>query len=360
MSAPARREAATIREEWLGLALSTRPCDRQAAEAAIRELYLLAGFGPPRFHWASSPVTALATLPPGFRPRPDEHPDRLRHWPVVESLSRLAAELRGQVDAAVRGVHRELDVLIRAGVHDPLAWSALQLVTVPEAAHDRPSRRTSWYENVTAVAWQARHDALRRLGGVEALSRAGERQARLWAAVARSCGWWWPRRDLCVLSERPSELRTEVCGERGEVRMHHDGGPAVRFADGWDVHAWHGTRVPSWVSTGPSAERIAQERNVEVRRCAIERLGWDAYIEQAGLRLVAAAPDPGNPGSELRLYDVRADTRVLLAVNGSVERDGTRRRYGLTVPWYFDDPIAAAGWTYGLSAGQYASLLRRT
>ncbi|MEV2265858.1 hypothetical protein [Nonomuraea africana] len=34
--------------------------------------------------------------------------------------------------------------------------------------------------------------------------------------------------------------------------------------------------------------RIAEEPNIEVRRCAIERLGWDVYIERAGLRLVAA------------------------------------------------------------------------
>lgn len=360
MSARAQREAATIREEWLGLALSTRPCHRQAAEAAISELYLLAGFTPLRFHWAASPVTALATVPPGVRPRPDEPPERVQDWPVVKSLTRMAGELRGRVDAAVRGAHLELDQLVRREVHDPLSWTARRLVPVLEAAHDRPLRRTSWYEDVTAVAWQARHDALRRLGGVEVFGRAQKRQAHLWAVVARSCGWWWPRRDVCVLSERPAELRAEVCGEHGEVRLHHDGGPAVRYADGWDVHAWHGTRVPSWVTTDPSAERIGRERNVEVRRCAIERLGWAAYIEQAGLRLVAAAPDPGNPGFELRLYDVRAGTRVLLAVNGSARSDGRRRRCGLTVPWYFDDPIAAAGWTYGLSAGQYASLLRRT
>ena len=75
---------------------------------------------------------------------------------------------------------------------------------------------------------------------------------------------------------------------------------------------------------------------------------------------VATAPDPGNPGSELRLYDMRKETRVLLAVNGSVERDGHRRQYGLTVPGFLNDPVDAAGWTYGLSAEQYSLLVRRT
>jgi hypothetical protein len=51
----------------------------------------------------------------------------------------------------------------------------------------------------------------------------------------------------------------------------------VVFPDGWAVHSWHGTRVPSWVIDGPTVERIAAERNVEVRRCAIERIGWTAF-----------------------------------------------------------------------------------
>jgi hypothetical protein len=151
-----------------------------------------------------------------------------------------------------------------------------------------------------------------------------------------------------------------VWGENGEVRLHCEDGPAIRYADGWDVHAWHGTRVPSWVVTDPDVRRIEKETNVEIRRCAIERMGWAAYIDAAGLRLVGAAPDPGNPGAELRLYDFRQESRVLLAVNGSVERDGTRRRYGLTVPASIADPVAAAGWTYGLSADQYSTLQRRT
>ena len=67
-----QREAAEIREEWLGRALSTLPADRPATEAAISELYRLIGLAPPRFHWVSSPVAALTTVPPGVRLRPSE------------------------------------------------------------------------------------------------------------------------------------------------------------------------------------------------------------------------------------------------------------------------------------------------
>lgn len=71
-----------------------------------------------------------------------------------------------------------------------------------------------------------------------------------------------------------------------------------------------------------------------MRRSAIERLGWNTYIRDAGMTLVASRPDPGNPGAELGLYG--------------------------DVPGNLDNPIDAAAWTYGLTGELYATLARRT
>jgi hypothetical protein len=189
----------------------------------------------------------------------------------------------------------------------------------------------------------------------------------LWTALCRSCGWWWPLDDICVVAERPLVVRTEPRSgpDHAGLRLHHADGPAVAYPDGWLVHSWHGTRVPEWVITDPSPGRVAGESNVEVRRCAIERIGWERFIDQANVDLLGTAPDPGNPGRELRLYQVSETVwgtavRLLVATNGSVERDGTRRTYGLTVPAHIDHPLTAAAWTYGLPTYVYARLARRT
>ncbi|MEV0997192.1 DUF6745 domain-containing protein [Nonomuraea sp. NPDC050202] len=358
MSAHAQREAAEIREQWLGRALSTLPADRPAAETAISSLYDLIGLPPPRFHWATSPLTALATVPPGLGSA--QSLERVDGWPLPPRLIALKNELRRGIDAKVRGLQQPLDQLIRRKVQTPLLHSSGVCLLQPlQRAHTGEfSWNNRWYES-QLVPWIAHYDALRRVAGV-VFTAEQFRQWKLWATVASSCHWWWPAEHVCVVSERPVALHTEVSGDDGQVRLHHADGPAVRYADGWSLHSWHGTRVPAWVIAGPTVERIAAETNVEVRRCAIERLGWPEYVEQAGLRLVGTAPDPGNPGSELRLYDMRRETKVLVAVNGSVERDGRRRRYGLTVPGHLTDPLSAAGWTYGLSAEQYSRLLRRT
>ncbi|MEV4111393.1 DUF6745 domain-containing protein [Nonomuraea sp. NPDC049695] len=356
MSDPVQREAAIIREQWLGQALSTLPADRPAAEAAISGLYRLIGLPPPRFHWVASPAAALSTVPPGAQTR--ESVERMAAWPARGRFEALVRELFRELDARIRPARQPIDRLIQQQVQFPLNRSISATLVPPlRAAHTGPLHESLyWHQH---IAWIARYDALRRVAGVAFTGPQLERLG-LWATAAASCGWWWPRESVCVVSERPVTVHTEMWGEAGEVRLHCADGPAVRYADGWDLHSWHGTQVPPWVITDPDVRRIADEANVEVRRCAIERLGWAAYIEQAGLRLVASAPDPGNPGSELRLYDMRRGTRVLLAVNGSVERDGRRRRYGLTVPAFLHDPIDAAGWTYGLSAAQYSRLLRRT
>ncbi|WP_207933398.1 DUF6745 domain-containing protein [Actinomadura sp. GC306] len=355
-----QREAAEIRAEWLGHLLSTAPADRPAAEAAISELYRLIGFEPPRFHWVASPIAALETVPPGLRLRAAETADRLAEWPLPLHFRRQISELTTRLDVTAVRDHPALDRLMGQLVRAPIAASGngtLAMVLGSGSGSARFRRNGPWYSALCA-SWSAHYAALR-TSGVE-YAREQNRMLDLWATPVRSCGWWWPREHVCVVSERPVEIHTEVWGDEGQVRLHRPDGPALRFADGWDVHAWHGTKVPSWVIDDPDVERIARETNIEVRRCAIEKIGWGDYIDRAGLRLVATAPDPGNPGSELRLYDLRERTRVLLAVNGSTERDGHRRRYGLTVPGAFDDPVAAAGWTYGLSGDQYSRLVRRT
>lgn len=186
-------------------------------------------------------------------------------------------------------------------------------------------------------------------------------------ADANSAGWWWPHRRFVMVADRPRTLHLEQTAPTGwgSHRLHNPAGPAITWADGWALWYWHGTRVPEWAITDPTVDRIAGEANVEIRRCAIEAMGWDRYITAAGLSLHSAADDPGNPGQRLELFNAPADligtpVRVLLCVNGSPERDGTRRRYGLTVPADMDDPVSAAAWTYDLDRDGYALLTRRT
>ena len=103
--------------------------------------------------------------------------------------------------------------------------------------------------------------------------------------------------------------------------------------DGWGIHCWHGTQVPAdLIETGWGVDRILAERNTEIRRCAIGRMGWDQFAKAAGLKLVDPAPDPANPGRVSSPYDVprkvlKLKVRVLVCANATREGGGTRRTF---------------------------------
>lgn len=350
-----------IRTEWRDHALCTDPADRTTTEAAITDLYALVKRPPPRFAWVDSPTVA-ATLVPSKPPilRPDGP------WPVEARIADRLSQLRNRFDQS-----RPADTnhsAVHSGVRLALDRTARQAVAATVKAAIRAQFGVFWFGQQEAD-WIAYYLACQHiLGDRHAAADAAEFD--LWAALTRSCGWWWPRADVCVIAERPALIRTEPApgAQHDELRLHAPDGPAVAYPDGSAAYSWHGTRVPDWVVTAPPDELvvwIGRERNIEVRRCAIERLGWAEFIDRAGLTLVGQSADPGNPGHQLRLYDLPftrwgRDSRLLLAVNGSVERDGTRRWYGLRVPGWFTEPVDAVAWTYGLRAPEYAQLQRRT
>jgi hypothetical protein len=185
------------------------------------------------------------------------------------------------------------------------------------------------------------------------------------AMPARPMVGWIAYRLLTVICEPPLEVHTERVGDT--IRLHNAAGPAVVWGDaaGSRDYYLHGVRVPEHLHRADvSAEELHREQNSEVRRVVIEHLGWPEYIERAGLHLVASAPDPGNLGRELRLYDLpsalRDAKRLLLMVNGSPDHSGQQRKYAELVPQAFDDPIAAAAWQYDCPVEVYRQLARRT
>lgn len=394
-----------VRDEHIAASRCTDPADRPAAQAAISRQYELAGHELPQFIWCESPAAARlviwllsASAGPWLPAGPGRLLTRLLSsaratslvYQVEESCQRsLDGSLGRQLLGALRA-------LFGAPVAGPLEWrlaDALQDLLQepfpdvlrgplgdsvrrslpgpgwPWSVGPRPSGDVSldtlWDhrggQHETSIVL---YEVPRRLGIVSYRERDNE-WLDLSCTLARSCGWWWPYQHVCIVAERPAMVRTETPGGAW-VQLHCPDGPAVLFRDGWSVHAWHGTRVPATlVENGWDVAAILAEPNVEIRRCAIEKLGWDEF--ERHLIAVASAPDPGNPGQLLTLYDVpaglrdnyRGAVRLLLCSNGTPEPDGAGRRFGLTVPPHHTDPVAAAAESYGWSREEYASLARR-
>jgi hypothetical protein len=398
-----------VRDECSAASLCTDPADRPAAEAAIGRIHEIVGLKVPRFIWCASPASAHlamrvlaadtgASMPagpnrlyPSLSPlwqrveeslsrsltdvaglnRPDRRFAVLRYPTVTADLARLLADalydLLGPFGALPP---RRYDELLRGPLGDSVRDSLPELPWPPpgkQVSSCGPQPTTQWclatgQYNDTVIEYEVP----RRLG-IVTYSAPDSEWLDLWCALAWSCGWWWSFEHVCFLTDRPLIARATESrspSARRPFLAHCPDGPAIAFRDGWAVHAWHGRRVPaSLVEDGWDVPAIFAERNVELRRCAIEKVGWDE-IERR-LHRVASAADPGNPGQVLTLCDLPEGSairgaRVLLCSNGTLEADGTRRRFGLLVPARHTDPVAAAAETYGWSRRQYKSLARRT
>jgi hypothetical protein len=291
------------------------------------------------------------------------------HDPVEGAVDR---PVNGALTGAVIGV---LDRALMEGTAGALTGAVRDAVR--EATGDRPAPAWSQLPKPVRALWSCHEGGQHSLSTTATLSYFrdtaveidGPRDRdRAWCAAQAAAGWYWVFRDFVMVADRPRVLHLEQAGPAGtrSHRLHCATGPALAWPDGWALYYWHGTPVPAdLVERGWDIPRILGEANVEVRRCAVERLGWDRFVVDAGLRPTGpAVPDPGNPDQTLTLYDVPErfldrPARVLLCTNGTPERDGTRRRYGLVVPTHLSDPVAAAAWTYDWPENTYRQLARR-
>jgi hypothetical protein len=400
-----------IRGDYLTASLCTDPADRPAAEAAICRIYEMDGRKAPPFIWCQSPAAVRLMIrmldPDSPRQRAVKVGEPFGFIWYVWNSGKLLAENFTAALALGREVGREFGLLF-GGKHqipeqlftasradvlsrplgdllgEPLGeavQAALRGTRWPPQARDR----TRSYCGLTfgdyraldylGDGWSrgggqfhgrmAEFDALRQLGLVTYDEQDSER-LDLVCTLIRSCGWWEPYAYAGFVTERPAVVRAETPGGLGQLRLHCPDGPAITYRDGWSVYAWHGTVVPaSLIEEGWDAGAIMAERNAEIRRCAIEKLGWDQFEQH--LTPVASSPDPGNPGQVLALYDLPAairntypgPVRLLLCSNGTPEPDGTRRRFALQVPPHHTDPVAAAAQLYGWTRREYAKLARR-
>jgi len=359
-----------VRDRWLGYGLSTEPADRAGAEAGVAQAYREAGLEPPGIVvWLDSPLAGVIGQEL-LRQVGDQVRAQVRDQVGDQVWDQVRDQVRDQVGAQVWDqVWAQVGAQVWAQVGDQVGDQVRAQVGAQVRAQVGAQVRDQvrdWWQGICYgqhETWLSFHATMAALGIQVADRLAGHYR------VAASAGWWWPLRGAVVLTERPAALHLDPQG-----RLHREHGPAVAYRDGWGVYAWHGTRVPAdLIEQGWDTTRILREPNAEVRRCAIERMGWDRFVAQAGLKRVGEpVPDPGNPGQELALYDVPGDiygepVRVLLCVNGTVERDGTRRRFGLTVPADMPDPLTAAAWGYSdddhpaaVTPELYAQIGRRT
>ena len=163
--------------------------------------------------------------------------------------------------------------------------------------------------------------------------------------LARLIGWWCPYERAVIVTPLPTSLHRDARG-----RLHCADALAIGYRDGWGVYAWHGVRVPERVILRPDELTTAEvlgERNAEIRRVMIERIGMERIMDRAEVVSTDAR------GRLLRLSFDDDEPVVAVEVEDATEHDGMRRRYLLRVPPYMQTARDAVAWTWGMTRDEY-------
>jgi hypothetical protein len=89
--------------------------------------------------------------------------------------------------------------------------------------------------------------------------------------ISTQCEWWWPFEGVVFASQRPLFVRKDDAG-----RLHGEYKPALEYADGFKLYAWHGTNLPNdWVEDRLVMDPtiILKTENVELRAAGLQCYG---------------------------------------------------------------------------------------
>lgn len=269
-------------KKWVDIGLSTEPVDRELAEKAINQMYECGKVDKPKkIVWFKSPLSMYIGIHEVMQTRKlnwDTLYDRVKDINVINDPSYKDA-IGGYLNETVYGNHE-------AG------WLSFY----------------DFFE--TEFPEKYKFD---NLVGLNALSK--------------TCGWVFPRVDVCFASERHTILNRDE-----EGRLHCEDGPAVSYSDGWSVYAVHGVRVPEYIIMRPeeiTLDKIRDQPNAEVRRVMIGKFGEGRYIEESGAVMIHK-----DKYGELYKAEIEGDEPLVMVrfVNSTPEPDGTSKIYFKRVP----------------------------
>jgi len=164
-----------------------------------------------------------------------------------------------------------------------------------------------------------------------------------------------PLRGVCIVVEQHTALHRD-----NRNRLHCTDGAAWAWADGTQIYALDGIRVPEWVVRRPDPKRIISDElpNTEQRRVAMAHYGWDRAVDDLNLKIIEASDNPvwGTLYALPETLVERGQATLLVCQNASPDRDGTVRTYGLLASSEARTVVAAQASLAQLSESEWLTL----
>jgi hypothetical protein len=326
--------------DWRRTVLEPCPASREQVEEALRCAYEFANQPVPPIRWVGSPRDLFADRFPGIaaagvlaRVSGPYRPGGTTRLPGPCSLD----EYMGEPFLRQTPTGRAIDQAFGQSAD----WNVFEAVWIEARARGRSVPVTSAESMVPRVA------------KAEFIARSTGLDLAAWRphiTLAREGCAYVIGNEAAYACDRHTILRTD-----GEGRLHSIDGPAVEWADGFAVYAWHGRHVNRglferrhWLSLADIAAASSEQH----RSLLLDLFGYERLVQEGP----AAMLDDDACGTLWQVTlpgtDVEAVSLVEV-VNATPEPDGERRRFFLRVPPRMQRAQDAVAWTFGLTEQQW-------
>lgn len=313
-----------ISQEWIEIARTTDTVDRDAIDAAIRDLYRAVDLPQP---------LAVVVAPS----------------PLVMAMAYGASAAiwykRGKtLEATRRATDQATDEAIEGGSAQAVLELSGQFGLLCAQKWWRPYQGGAYWASTEAYLVAARD--------VLGLRLPSHDKYAAWEQCARLAPFRIMHEKFCIVSDFPEILRWD-----DENRPHCEDGPSHRWRDGWELYYWHGVRVPrEWIMDKASlTPTIAlTHENVEMRRAACEIIGWHRILDELNAKTINRDDDP-EVGElvEVEIPEIGRERFIRV-------RCGTGRDFALPVPPEMTTALEANAWTYGIDPEDLRAKEHRT
>lgn len=345
---PEHRELAKqFKQQMLERLCAGAPCNREAAEAAIRWLYNRLGRPEPRIAWPAGLPTALLFLRTCKRrakgrpywcslldgkKAPTDDPDEQAFFRSLYDLVHVQLRMTGSAASGLneqltgQDITKEVVDQLRAWLEFPETHQGVVMsrsaqgvlrgaLSLPESAptpaeqsfahilnhlphrvleHWNPgTRRPNGEQGTigggrTGTIWGFHYTSAQAANAAAAMGVIFEpEQALLYAKLhdlVFNTFWVWFGEHTVLCCEGPSVVR-----HGGGQRLHADDGPALMFGDGVEMYTLEGYAFPRSVVMEPDSvtmQQIEAERNADRRRILIARFGIGRYLSETGAEVL--------------------------------------------------------------------------
>ena len=159
---------------------------------------------------------------------------------------------------------------------------------------------------------------------------------------------------FCIVCSMPVNIKSDE-----QNRLHSDDHYAIEWKDGFGLYFLHGICVPEKLIKAPGSitkKEIINEKNVEMRRHFMERMGSERFSEVLGLEEIDS--DTDHQGNEQVLYRTKEkdDMTKRYLYFARVICPSTGRKYYLSVP-RMRNVWDAVGYTFNKNKESYKPMV---